>query len=223
MEYLIIVIIIISFILYNQFRNTKKIINFDSKNNLSKNEKKISKTIQKIKKEQYNRYILTKNTTENYILKMIKEYGELSGNIQFNIYNFDIAEYGEWIIIRIDENISFYVYHNLVDWLNGYEENPEMPKLSFGFAKNKTYTEKDYLFFLDPKNEYGDTQIGAFRNEKSFSIYLPEAYEIYGNLTINNEIKVSMKNKIKYIYEQGLNISDIDTLKYKEFKIKMNE
>jgi hypothetical protein len=79
------------------------------------------------------------------------------------------------------------------------------------------------LFFLDPENEYGDTQIGTFRSGKSFSIYLPEANEEFGNLTIRNEIQVSMKENIDYISEQGFNILDINSLEYTEHKIKMNE
>ena len=121
------------------------------------------------------------------------------------------------------QSISFYVYHNLVCWLSGYEENIAIPELSIGYSKNKTQAQEDYLFFLDPENEYGDTHIGTFRNGKSFSIYLPEAYEEYGNLTIKKEIQVSMKENAEYISEQGFNISDIESLKYTEHKIKMNE
>ncbi|NMH88062.1 hypothetical protein [Flavivirga algicola] len=232
MKYIIIGVIalVIIFILFNQFGGKKgnNVIsqntnNFEAKDNTSEKEEPTLGTLKKIKSEDYNRFILTKSTTESYILKGIKEYGELSGNEEYKIYNFGIAEYGNWKIIIVDKSISFYVYHNLVGWLSGYEENRAIPELSIGFSKNKTDSQEDYLFFLDPENEYGDTQIGTFRNGESFSIYLPESYEKYGNLTIKKEIQVSMKENVDYISEQGFNISDIESLKYTEHKIKMNE
>lgn len=232
MKYIIIgvIAIVIIYILFNQFGRKKgnNVIGqntniIETKDNTSKKEKTTLGTLKKIKGEDYRRYILTKSTTESYIIKGIKEYGELSGNEEYKIYNFGIAEYGDWKIIKVDPSISFYVYHNLVGWLSGYEENIAIPKLAIGFSKNKIDSQEDYLFFLDPENKYGDTQIGTFRNGKSFFIYLPEAYEEGGNLTIKREIQVSMKENVDYISEQGFNISDIESLKYIEHKIKMNE
>ena len=232
MKYIIIgvIAIVIIFILFNQFRGEKEnnIISQNTnsveiKENTPEKEKPTLGTLKKINSEDYNRFIVTKSTTESYILKGINEYGKLSGNETYRIYNFGIAEYGDWKIIKIDQSVSFYVYHNLVGWLSGYEESSTIPELSIGFSKSKIDSKQDYLFYLDPKNEYGDTQIGTFRNGKSFFIYLPEAYEKFGNLTIRNDIQVSMKENIDYINQQGFKISDIDSLKYKEHKIKMNE
>lgn len=176
-----------------------------------------------IKRNEYNRFILTKNTTERYITKGISEYGELSGNEEYKMHNFGIAQHGDWRIIKIDHSISFYVYHNLVGWLTGYEDSSDIPELTFGFSKSKVDSQNDYLFFLDPHNAYGDTQIGAFRYGKPFAIYLPEAYEEYGNLTIKKGIKVSLNERINYISEQGFNISEIESLNYIEHNIKMYE
>jgi len=232
MKYIIIgvIAIVIILILFNQFGGKKEnnpisqnTNSFETKVNTAEQKKPTLGTLKEIKSEDYDRFILAKSTTESYILKGIKEYGGLLGNEEYKIYNFGIAEYGDWKIIKVDQPISFYVYHNLVGWLSGYEENTAIPELSIGFSKNKTDTQEDYLFFLDPENEYGDMQIGTFRNGKSFSIYLPEAYEEYGNLTIKKEIQVSMKENVDYISEQGFNISDIESLKYTEHKIKMNE
>ncbi|MDN3593485.1 hypothetical protein [Zunongwangia endophytica] len=232
MKYIIIgiIAIVIILILFNQFGGKKEdnlisqnTNSFGIKENTAEQEKSTLGKIKKINSEDYDRFILTKSTTESYILKGIKEYGELSGNEEYKIYSFGIAEYGDWKIIKVDQSISFYVYHNLVGWLSGYEENTAIPEHSIGFSKNKSDSQEDYLFFLDPENEYGDTQIGTFRNGKSFSIYLPEAYEEYGNLTIKKEIQVSMKENVDYISKQGFNISDIESLKDTEHKIKMND
>lgn len=176
-----------------------------------------------IKRNEYNRFILTKNTTESYITKGINQYGELSGNEEYKMHNFGIAQHGDWRIIKIDNSISFYDYHNLAGWLTGYEDCSDISELTFGFSKSKVDSQNDYLFFLDPHNEYGDTQVGAFRYGKPFAIYLPEAYEEYGNLTIKKGIKVSMSERINYISEQGFNISEIESLNYIEHNIKMYE
>ena len=211
MKYLIIgvITIVILFILFNRFGKKKEdnlisqnTNSFETKYNTTEQAKPTLGTLKKIKSEDYNRFILTKRTTESYILKGIKEYGELSGNEEFKIYNFEIAEHRDWKIIKVDQSISFYVYHNLVGWLSGYDGNTTIPEFSIGFSKNKIDFQEDYLFYLDPENEYGDTQIGTFRNGNSFSIYLPEAYEEYGNLTIKKEIQVSMKENVDYISEQ---------------------
>jgi len=232
MKFIIVGIAAVVFILilYYQFgmKNENEIFrqqtsNFKTKNNQLELEKPVLGTLKEINGKEYDRLILTKNTTESYITKAIKEYGELSGNEEYEIYNFGIAQHGDWKIIKVEESLSFYVYHNLVGWLIGYEENPEIPELSIGYAKNKTDPEEDYLFFLDPENQFGDTQIGAFRNGKSFSIYLPEAYEEYGNLTIKNEINVSMKENTEFIAEKGFDTEKVLSLNYAEHKIKMNE
>ncbi len=156
-----------------------------------------------IKSNQYDRFILTKNTTESYLIKGINDYGELSGNKEYEISNFGIAEHGDWKIIKVDQSISFYIFHNLAVWLTDYEDSSDIPELTFGFSKSKMDSSEDYLFFLAPHNEYGDTQVGAFRNGKPFAIYLPEAYEEHGNLTIKKGIKVSLNERMSYISAQG--------------------
>lgn len=180
-----------------------------------------SETLKKIDSKKYHRYILAKSTTEDYILKMIKEFGELSANKNYKEYRFGIATKGDWKVIQLEESLSFYTYHNLVGWLTGYEEDPDTPDLSMGFAKNKTEPKEDYIFYLDPNNEMGDTQIGVFNNGDSFFIYLPEAFEEYGNLTVTSDFEVSMKENIDYISGEGIDIEDISTLKFSYHKIKM--
>jgi hypothetical protein len=176
-----------------------------------------------IKSNQYDRFILSKNTTKSYLIKVINDYGELSGGNEYETYNFGIAEHGCWKIIKIDHSISFFVYHNLAAWLTGYEDSSDISELTFGFSKSKVDSEEDYIFFLDQYNSYGDTQVGAFRHGESFAIYLPEAYEELGNLTIKKGIKVSLNERINYISEQGFDVSEIDTLNYIEHKIKIYE
>lgn len=127
----------------------------------------------KIDKKDYYRYILLNKTTENHLINMIIEYGDLSGNQYYEEHNFEIAELNKWYIIKVPETIDFYVYHNLVGWFNGYEENLNNPQFSIGFSKHKLKSQKDYIFYLDPNNEYGDTHIGNLEMEVLFLfIYL---------------------------------------------------
>ncbi|MEM7162504.1 MAG: hypothetical protein AAF487_08715 [Bacteroidota bacterium] len=179
--------------------------------------------IKAINSKDYQRYILANKTSESYLLGMIEEFGEISGNPEYQIHSFGIAEYREWKIIKVDKSVSFFVYHNLVGWFNGYEANSDIPEYAFGYAKNRNDENQDYLFYMNPNDEFGDLQIGAFRNGESFSISLPEAFEEFGNLTIREDISVSMSEQIAFIEENGLNMTSIDSLRFEDHKIKMHE
>lgn len=215
-------------VIYTQFQKETYTESSVRKTNLRNNESntnstELPKVSKKIHSEKYDRFILTKNTTEEYILSMIKEFGEISGNEEYQIHSFGIAKFGDWILIKIGPSVSFYEYHNLIVWLLGYEEIPEIPELSIGFAKSKTDIGQNYICHVDAENEHGDTMIGAFHNGKSFSIYLPEAYEEHGNLTISDNVKSSMEENIDSISKEGFNISKLMSVTYIEHKIKMNQ
>ncbi|NDV83903.1 hypothetical protein [Bacteroides sp. 51] len=170
----------------------------------------------------YTRLILTKNTTDKYLIDMITEFGELSGNEEFETHSFWLAQSEDWYVIKVGESIDFFTYHNLVGWLQGYENTQDIPEYSIGFANHKTNPMFDYIFHLDHKISSGDTEIGAFRNEDSFFIYLPEAYEEQGNLTITNDVHVSFNELLKLISENGLDLSTIDSLNFIEHRVNMN-
>ena len=182
-----------------------------------------SGNLYEIQNNEYNRMILAKKTTEEYLIQMISEFGAISGNEEFQIHSFWVGKSGDWHIIKVGETIDFWTYHNLVGWLKGYEVNPNIPEYTFGFACNKIDTTLDYIFYLDPDNEVGDTEIGTFINGKSFFISLPEAYEELGNLTITEDFQLSWNEIVDFISKNGFNISEVDLLDYNEHKIKMNE
>ena len=175
-----------------------------------------------IESKQYDRFILIKNVIDNYLIKGVQEYSALSDYEGLTDQNIKVATYGDWTILKIDPIPSFYDYHNLACWLSGFDESLESPELTIGYSKNTIKSEKDYLFFLDPHNAYGDTQVGAFRSEQTFAIYLPEAYELHGNLTIKKGIKVSFSNKMRSISAKGLDISSIESLNFEEIKTTAN-
>ena len=225
-----VIVIVIVFVIYQQFnkQNTAKHVDQPKTNtevlaNQTQQLTPYSGTILKVQNEDYNRFIFTKKTSADYLLKMIKEYGELSGNEEFKMHSFWITTIGDWHIIKIGDSVDFYTYHNLVGWFTGYEENPYIPEYSIGFSKSKSDSKEDYIFYLDPNIEAGDTEVGGFDNGKSFFIYLPDAYEPLGNLTITNDIKVSLSETIEVLSTNGFDISSLQSLKYAEHQIKMNE
>ncbi|WP_186755958.1 hypothetical protein [Echinicola salinicaeni] len=174
----------------------------------------------KIQNLDYIRYIFAKHTSENYLLNMIKEYGELSGNEEFKLHNFWLGKIGDWHVIKVDESVDFYTYHNLVGWFTGYEENPDIPEYSIGYSKSKLDSKDDYIFYLDPNIDAGDTEIGAFENGKSFFIYLPNAYEPTGNLTVTNDLQVSLTETVEFLTTNGLDIKSIESLEFTKHQIK---
>jgi hypothetical protein len=183
----------------------------------------VNTQIIEIRKEDYQRYILTKKTHSKYLLEMIKEYGELSGNGKYQEHSFWLGINKDWHILKIGNSINFYNYHNLVGWFMGYEDNIAIPELSIGFAKHKSDSQQDYVFYLDPNISAGDTEIGTFRSGNPLYIYLPEAYEEFGNLTITNNHSMTMVETLKFISENGLEISLLDSIDFVEHRIRMYE
>ncbi len=178
------------------------------------------KEYQPIKVQDYYRYILLEECKHSYILKTISEFCNLSGAPTYSEYIIKIAKHDKWHIIMLDDNFSFYDFHNLVSWFTGIKEKPEIPEYSFGYARHKTDNQLDYLYNLDPENEYGDTVIGGFRDEKSFSVYLPEAYEESGNLELSNHIAFGFTNTAHVISYLKLDINDIANMEFEEQIIK---
>ena len=167
----------------------------------------------------YNRIIFAKNTTDDYIIHNITEYGDILAEREPRLHDFWMGKSGVWHIIKVGKTINFYTYHNLVCWLTGYDDNPDAPDFSIGFARHMTEPAFDCIFHLDPDNASGDTEIGVFRNGKSFHIYLPEAYE--ETLTITDDYSLTWNRIAGPISRDGLDISKIDLMDFVEYKIKM--
>lgn len=168
----------------------------------------------KIENKDYRRFILLRNTSSEYIKKGILQFNQLSKNTGDNGIPYSFAQEGEWHLIEVEESVDFYEYHNLIGWLSGYPDSGEIPGISLGFAKHKGDEAEDYLCFLDSQNEYGDTLIGAFRSEKPFSIYLPEAYVDGGNLTLDNTVQVTMAKVSEFLKDKGFDPNLATALDY---------
>ena len=174
-----------------------------------------------INQAEYDRFILTKNTTKAYLLNAIKENGESSGQEEMAIHPFGFAQQGKWYIIQVGRDVSFCCYHDLVSWLAGLEQGADAPDLSVGFARHVRNKRKDYLCYEDPQST-GDTVIGAFRQEGSFFICLSE--ENLGNETVrvSPEVDVSFADTLRSIAEHGLSLDSLDKLTFEEHQVMIN-
>lgn len=181
-------------------------------------------TLVDIKTSDYNRYILTKNTFKYYLLHKIKEFGEFTSTDNYSEQSIYLSNSGEWWIIKFAETADFYAYHNLLRWLLEYKTIDDFPFFSIGFAKHKTDSEQDYIFYLDSSVPVADTAIGAFKNGNAFYIDLPDAGGMNGFVIVTKELKISFDDYIREtVINEGLDIIDIDSLNYTEHKIKMGE
>lgn len=193
------------------------LINFTEKR-LSSSKKNV---IVPIQNKEYKRFILIQKSSFHYLKEMMKEFGEISGGNNYKIYEFLIAVSEDWFVIKVDENLSFWSYHNLIGWFLGNEFNNATARFSIGYSQHKNDLNKDYVCFL--KNIDEDELIGTFKNNKSFFINLPNAFNETGNLTLTQKIKVDMEEIMKNILENGLDITKIEDLEYNKFESKFYE
>ena len=163
----------------------------------------------------YDRMIMVKNSSEEFLVRRITEYGALHWAMNAQMHGFRIAKSGDWFVIRVADSVSFYSYHQLVGWLSSNE-------YAIGLADHKTDPTCDYLFNLDPSRPFRDTEIGVFRNGVAFFIFLPEANQMYGNMTLTGAIKLSWDGVVGNIYSNGHDIARNDFLVYNDYSIRMN-
>lgn len=189
-----------------------------SGNNVNKQNKN-PEIHKEIKSSDYDRFILVRRTTMHHLNEQIKEFSSIFHNEEPIQHDFLIAEYANWKIVKVGAEMSFYEYHNLTCWFHGYDDNPENPEMSFSYAKSNIDPLESYLCHLDVNNKFGDTMIGAFAGGDSFYIYIPDAYDETGNLTISNKYHLSYAKTVDYIKLKGLDISAIDTCNFVHFKI----
>jgi RsiW-degrading membrane proteinase PrsW (M82 family) len=170
----------------------------------------------------YDRYIFLRGTTDEYIHGSIVEYWKLNRKAEHQIHDFWVGKLGDWHIVKFGETVDFQTYHSLVGWFLFNKSRYGAPVISTGYARNKTLAALDYFFYLDIARIEGDSKIGVFRNGKSFYVYLPEAYEVYGNLTLTDYFKLYWVEITDFLKKNGLNISDINKIDYTEYRIKIN-
>jgi len=173
-------------------------------------------TLYPIQPGSYDRMILLKNTTEEYLVSRITEFGAQYWAVHAMMHNFKIGRSGEWFVIKVADSVSFYSYHHLVAWLSGTE-------FAMGFAHNKMDPACDYIFYLDGNRPFRDSAIGVFRNGTSFFIFLPEANNnVLGNLTLTGAFQLSWNDVSGMLFSGGYDTSRTDMLGYTDYTIRMS-
>ena len=161
---------------------------------------------------EYSKFIIIKDSSEEYMLDYIKEYGELNSgdkkSYEFKYHFVEGKDNSNYIIIKCPDHMDFYNYHNLSAWFYGYGKYKDMPQLSAVVSFNKENEEENYYAYLDPNNSYGDTLIGVFDNGTRFFQYLPEGFKENGNIVVgyNNLEHVKVTD---YLESMGLSIEDL--------------
>jgi len=173
-------------------------------------------TLYPIQPGSYDRMILLKNTTEEYLVSRITEFGAQYWAVNAMMHNFKIGRSGEWFVIKVADSVSFYSYHHLVAWLSGTE-------FAMGFAHNKMDPACDYIFYLDANRPFRDSAIGVFRNGTSFFVYLPEANNnVLGNLTLTGAFQLSWNDASGMLFSGGYDTTRTDMLGYTDYTIRMS-
>lgn len=169
------------------------------------------------------KYLILENTSLDYILKMIKQYGGLLGDTTNQAeYNFKIGQINQWFVIESDSSLGSYEYYNLQSWFYGFEENTETPSFTMGFYKGNKTDNKSYFFYTDLEKTASDVAVGVYSTNENFTIYLPEGYEEHA-LKINKEKALNfseIKNELK---NNGLDIAKLKEIEFKNYKIKINK
>ena len=175
-----------------------------------------------INSRHYQRILLVQNTSVDYLLGMLREFGSLSASNTYDDHLVRIAQHGNWHVLVFDEKASFFYYHNLVGWLFGYEDGPNVPKNVTGYSIHKFNQQRSYLFYLDPKTASGDTAVGTLESGESFFIYFPESHHEMGNLAITADVNVSMPENKRYLSDNGMDLTVIGNLVYQEHPVRIH-
>ncbi|MDD6793995.1 MAG: DUF2185 domain-containing protein [Clostridiaceae bacterium] len=167
---------------------------------------------------EYLKYIVVKNTSEDYVLSYMKEFGELTlgdKKIYEFIYYILNRNDNNFIIIKCPENMDFYNFHNLAEWFYGCgEDKNNEPDLSCNICFNKVDKDKNY-YAVVRDDEWKDTIEGIFNNGTRFSIYLPEAFKGDDVLIDYNNLHYTTVES--YLNSLGLEVEDLISIEKKEF------
>jgi hypothetical protein len=161
-----------------------------------------------INSREYERYILIRNSSEDYVLRYLAEYTQLYDG-QKAIVQFHYLVRDNWMIVKCPNELFFFDYHNIAVWLSGCEKENDTPDDILAVAINKANVIKSYYSLLDPDCAFGDTMIGIFEDGKKFSIYLPDADIPTGNMVIKNN-NLDQSSIDEYFKSLNFNPEDIE-------------
>ncbi|PHR31311.1 MAG: hypothetical protein COA38_08355 [Fluviicola sp.] len=171
----------------------------------------------------YERFILVKGGSIHDIKKLLIEFGELNISNEHEVKKVNISKLGDLFLIKVDDGMSFYEYHNASHWLVGfgYESFNGMINDVFTLAFHQQNNDKTYYSYIDTDQTLDDTQIGAFENGKPLSIYLPGAYEENGNIVLDPSVLPKFNLPAELLEHLNLELTDLTDSIGENFEFKL--
>ena len=175
-----------------------------------------------IKPENYSRYIILSKTEVGYVKEVPREQGKFRGTEEgsFEVVNFGIHRVDDWWIIKTPEAVDFFTYFDLVSWYTLYNDDYS-PYHVIGYAESSISPSDNYLFILDPKNDYEDMLIGSFKSGLKFNVYLPAAFEGSKALILNDNLKFDYTNLAESLEVNHCPLSDISEMDFEYFEVRI--
>ena len=168
----------------------------------------------------FERFILIENASIDFCKNSIIEYCELNvleenknTSQDYDKHQLKLCRQGNWLIIKIPEEFSFYDYHNLVGWVWDSQQ-------TFGFSIHKDSPKESYYIEMDVSDNYGDVLVGSDKGENSLYTYLPEAYIKGGNLRVTSEIEYSYSEALGKLSSSNIDLSSNGYI-WESFDVKL--
>lgn len=141
-------------------------------------------TLNLIKRNFYERFVLVQGVSLKSPLDKLREHGNLASPSPSVFYDFEVAEIGEWTVIKLPKETSHWMHHNITYWFLGWGEgDPNHADFVIGLAKG--YGGEGYTIYggNEPSRPQ-DSLYGRTSEGRSFLINIPfdELYIDYKNI-----------------------------------------
>ncbi len=173
--------------------------------------------------DDYKRFIIVQGGSVENIKKLLIEFGELNISNEHEIKKVNISKLGDLFLIQVNDDLSFYEYHNASHWLIGFgsEDLNGVVNKVFSIALNQKSSKENYYAYIDTDQTYDDTQIGAFENGSQLSIFLPGAYEENGNIILNPDVSPKFKSPTDLLKNLNIDLNDLKNPQGQDFEFKI--
>lgn len=172
------------------------------------------------------KYILCQSIEHDYLKQAILEYSELlkleQSQQEHRFRYYYKKDKSDWVVIKCPDEISFYVFHNLLGWIAAVPNcQSQWPKQAIGVVVSE---EMGYSYYchLDRRNPYQDSLIGTFDDGKTFQISLPDAFQENGNIMLFDVVNSQTKLWL-FLKDRQIERTDLEVLPTKwEWGVRVN-
>ena len=198
-----------------------------SENNVDKDKTPIVDTFvgEKIpvNKSEYINFLIFKNSDTNYVYGKIKSGDKHFGDKDITQYSIGFYKNNPWTILQLDTTFSLLYYHSLIMWVDGLDNDRNIPETILGLSIHKSNKLNNYCFVVDKTYKTDDTEFGLFENGNPFSIYMPNAWEEKGNLYSINPSTIKAKNIQDFLktYNFDINVDSVPKLTFDRTVLKV--